>query len=179
MLDVVDSIGRLIVPRVNHIWVADMSKSSIIILIAAIIFAAGAVVILAAVFLFWTVRSTPQEVEVTLPQLIGESIARPADAKLSAANAQLSAFETQVQIFELDTVELPMKLEDLRQAPDWLPDSSKWMGPYAKRDIPLDPWGQPYRYERVEDTGYRIWSAGPDSESGTADDLRVAIDPGR
>ena len=39
----------------------------------------------------------------------------------------------------------------------------------------VDPWGKPYQYKfpatKSESAAYDVWSAGPDGESGTADDI--------
>lgn len=55
------------------------------------------------------------------------------------------------------------------------PDSveSRWKGPYA-RNIPLDPWGNPYQYRCPavkSKEGYDIWSNGPDGQPDTEDDI--------
>ena len=49
-----------------------------------------------------------------------------------------------------------------------------WAGPYLEgRDVPLDPWGNPYHYEypstRRTDNFPAIWSDGPDKEDITDD----------
>lgn len=53
--------------------------------------------------------------------------------------------------------------------------SAGWRGPYVDQGkLPLDPWNEPYRYaypgSRNKDT-YDLWSAGPDRQSGTEDDV--------
>ena len=55
--------------------------------------------------------------------------------------------------------------------------AASWHGPYIKNDsVPLDPWKVPYQYSYPSthnQTGgkYDCWSAGPDGQSGTADDI--------
>ncbi|MGM0555560.1 MAG: type II secretion system protein GspG [Myxococcota bacterium] len=39
------------------------------------------------------------------------------------------------------------------------------------KDIPKDPWGEPYRYRRVGKNDFEIRSAGADSEFETEDDI--------
>lgn len=53
--------------------------------------------------------------------------------------------------------------------------ADKWRGPYLDpAKIPVDPWGQPYHYAYPgthNKDGYDVWSAGPDHQSGTGDDI--------
>lgn len=54
--------------------------------------------------------------------------------------------------------------------------SSRWRGPYIKENTELtDPWGNPYHYrypgQKNPASTYDVWSAGPDKQSGTADDI--------
>jgi len=96
------------------------------------------------------------------------------ESKIKAANAQLSAFVRQIACYQLDLGLLPntkQGLGSLRIAPSDLPDESKWCGPYAENDIPLDPWGHQYIYELLTPTEFKIYSTGPDGEACTADDV--------
>ncbi|NLX54711.1 MAG: type II secretion system major pseudopilin GspG [Planctomycetaceae bacterium] len=97
-----------------------------------------------------------------------------AGGKVKAARAQLTAFEQAIDIYQLDIGSYPTTqqgLQALRVAPADLPDPSKWTTPYLKKDIPPDPWGNPYYYELMSPTQYKISSAGPDGATNTADDI--------
>ncbi len=54
---------------------------------------------------------------------------------------------------------------------------SGWRGPYLTTNgVPKDPWGNPYQYAypsvHNQATGkYDCWSAGPDGQNNTADDI--------
>lgn len=99
-----------------------------------------------------------------------------ASSKINAAKTQLNAFEQQIDIYQLNVGMYPTTqqgLAALRVAPPDLPDPSKWTGPYAKKDIPLDPWQQPYQYELINATQYRIYSSGPDGTPNTTDDVSI------
>lgn len=55
---------------------------------------------------------------------------------------------------------------------------AKWRGPYLKQE-PKDAWGQELHYEVVDAAagetvaaGYKVWSDGPDKQSGTDDDIK-------
>ena len=98
-----------------------------------------------------------------------------AKSKINATRAQISAFETQLDIYQLDIGSYPSNqqgLQALRVAPADLPDPSKWgPEPYAKKEIPPDPWGNAYGYELITPNQYRVFSAGPDGQTGTTDDV--------
>lgn len=97
-----------------------------------------------------------------------------AKSKIKAASAQVSALETQLDIYQLDLGNYPQSqqgLAALRTAPPDLADPSKWQGPYAKKDIPPDPWGNQYIYELISPTQYKVYSAGPDGQPNTEDDI--------
>ena len=97
-----------------------------------------------------------------------------AASKIKVAKSQLHAFETQLDIYQLDVGVYPSTqqgLASLRAAPADLPDPSKWTGPYAKKDIPKDPWGSDYMYELINAAQYKVLSAGPDGQQNTDDDI--------
>ncbi|MHB8970596.1 MAG: type II secretion system major pseudopilin GspG [Pirellulaceae bacterium] len=97
-----------------------------------------------------------------------------ASSKIKAAQAQLNLFEQQIDIYQLDVGAYPTDqqgLQALRVAPPDLQDPAKWLGPYAKKDIPPDPWSQPYNYQLLSPTQYKVYSAGPDGTPNTADDI--------
>ncbi len=58
-----------------------------------------------------------------------------------------------------------------RSLPDSLDDLTRGDDPLAE-SIPNDPWGNAYIYRVQSETDYEIFSAGPDGEPGTADDVR-------
>ena len=76
-----------------------------------------------------------------------------------------------IKSFQLHTGEFPQSLEDLVSNPGL---GDKWRGPYTSRDF-VDPWGNPYLYcypsKKNQNGDFDFWSAGPDGQSGTADDI--------
>jgi len=52
----------------------------------------------------------------------------------------------------------------------YLPDTLSEMVPNYLRSVPVDPWGQPYKYEKEGDS-YKIISAGADKYFDTSDDI--------
>ncbi len=94
-------------------------------------------------------------------------------ANRSQALSQMSMFGQLLTNYHLDVGSYPttaQSLEALRTPPAELAHMNRWHGPYADKDIPLDPWGNPYQYES-DGTQYRIWSLGADGQNGTEDDV--------
>lgn len=90
------------------------------------------------------------------------------------ARSQIGMFENQLDTYRLHVGSYPTTnqgLQALRTPPADLKNPNKWRGPYTNKDIPLDPWDNPYQYELAGAEQYRIWSWGPDGASGTADDV--------
>ena len=58
------------------------------------------------------------------------------------------------------------KLEQLRSS-----DEPRWDGPYLPKDVPLDPWGNPYVYSLNNDkiNPYTLMSYGADGKEGGED----------
>jgi general secretion pathway protein G len=96
--------------------------------------------------------------------------------KIKAAQAYVSALEKMIDIYQLDVGVYPSTqqgLAALRVAPADLADPTKWRGPYAKKNIPLDPWQNAYMYELLGPKQYKVYSAGPDGQPGTDDDIGI------
>jgi general secretion pathway protein G len=91
-----------------------------------------------------------------------------------AAKSQIQSFEKLLDLYRLDVGTYPTTnqgLQAVRTQPTDLSRPEKWKGPYAQKDIPLDPWGNPYRYEFTGGTMPRISSDGEDLQAGTEDDI--------
>ena len=91
-------------------------------------------------------------------------------AKQRAAVGQLSLFETALDTYRLDMGHYPTTqqgLQALREAPA---GEDKWDGPYLRKDVPPDPWGNPYLYESPSEHGdFAIMSYGADGLPGGTD----------
>jgi len=94
------------------------------------------------------------------------------NAQSKAAFTQISTLKTQCISYKLATLSFPKKLEDLVQLPAGMTQAS-WGGPYLQdKNIPKDPWQNPYKYSAKEATDeVFISSAGKDQQHGTADDI--------
>lgn len=89
-----------------------------------------------------------------------------AGAQRDAAMSQISALEAALDAHRLDVGSYPDSLEGLIENID---DRAAWNGPYLRRDVPLDPWGNNYVYES-RGGDFSLISYGPDGEEGGSDD---------
>ena len=84
------------------------------------------------------------------------------------AMAQMQMLSTALDTYRLDTGVFPSQLSDLLAA-----SVPGWDGPYLPRDVPSDPWGNPYVYSLETDDPakpYSLKSFGKDGrEGGDAD----------
>jgi len=117
---------------------------------------------------------------VMLFAIVGPRVLRSgkkADANITAT--QIASFKPILQLYSIDMKSFPTSeqgLTALYERPDELDEDSPWDGPYSDGvDIPNDPWGNPYRYvypsEQSANDYPDIWSAGPDGEDDTEDDI--------
>jgi len=91
-------------------------------------------------------------------------------AKQRAAKGQIALFETALDNYRLDVGRYPTTeqgLQALRAQPDGV---DKWDGPYLKKAVPADPWGNAFAYESPSEHGdYAIISYGADGRPGGED----------
>lgn len=79
------------------------------------------------------------------------------------ALAQMQMFSTALDTFRLDVGDYPETLAELRAS-----TKPGWDGPYLPRELPLDPWGNPYVFQRPGEGGqpYSLRSYGKDGRPG-------------
>jgi general secretion pathway protein G len=81
-----------------------------------------------------------------------------------AALAQMQMLSTALDTYRLDVGEFPPSLAALRSA-----DIAGWDGPYLPRELPMDPWGNPYIYtvnSENRSAPYSLRSYGKDGREG-------------
>lgn len=112
-----------------------------------------------------------------LAALVGPALyQRIAPAKQSVARAQIENFMTALDSYFVDTGKFPSAQQGL-QALRLRPESeARWQGPYLKKEIPADPWGNPFVYRSPgRNGGYELLSLGADGrEGGEAENHDVA-----
>lgn len=95
-----------------------------------------------------------------------------AGAQRDAAVAQISALETALDAHFIDVGEYPDSLEGLVENQS---GRASWNGPYLRRDIPMDPWGNPYVYDS-QGREFTLISYGPDGQQGgSGDDADIGL----
>ena len=86
--------------------------------------------------------------------------------KQSAAKAQIELLSQALDQYRLDTGTYPTSQEGLN-ALMANPGQEKWDGPYLKKNVPADPWGNPYNYQIPGTHGeYDLFSYGRDNKPG-------------
>ena len=99
---------------------------------------------------------------------------RSEQARITAARADIANLEVALDAFEVDTGRYPATEEALVALVKMPADVTEWHGPYIKRDIPKDPWGNPYVYQcpgQHNTSDYDLCSFGPDRQEGGDDDI--------
>ena len=109
------------------------------------------------------------------PRLLGTQ--KKADARM--AKVQIGNFESALKDYYAEMRSYPSTedgLKALLRRPDDENKAKRWGGPYLDVEVlPADPWGNAYGYEYPPSKGRsdkpNIFSAGPDGEAETDDDI--------
>jgi general secretion pathway protein G len=107
---------------------------------------------------------------IVVPKFAGRS----KQAKITAAATEIAAIEVALDAFEVDNSFYPEGTDALRQLLERPNDAPAWRGPYLKKAVSKDPWGNPYAYEfpgKHNPDGYDLSSMGPDGKDGGGDDI--------
>src|SRR6266705_2689722 len=90
-----------------------------------------------------------------------------AEAKDTAARSQIEMLGAALDAYRLDNGRYPTTeqgLAGLWSEPRADPQPRNWRGPYLRKDVPLDPWRQPYV------NGFDLLSFGADGKPGGSGD---------
>ncbi len=88
-------------------------------------------------------------------------------AKQSVARAQIESFMTALDSYFLDTGKFPTSQQGLGALRNRPEGEAKWNGPYLKKEIPADPWGNAFVYHVPgRNGGYEVISYGADGKEG-------------
>lgn len=92
-------------------------------------------------------------------------------SEVTSVRAQIDGFEKALDTYRLDTGRYPSTEQGLNALVTKPADVAKWNGPYLRKAVPLDPWGNPYRYKSPAEKGdYEILSYGKDGQPGGSGD---------
>lgn len=90
-------------------------------------------------------------------------------AEIKTTRAQIVALEKSLDQYRLDVGRYPTTLEGLGALLVKPASAKKWNGPYLKKEVPLDPWGNPYVYQNPGKHGdFDLLSYGRDGKPGGA-----------
>lgn len=99
-------------------------------------------------------------------------------ARESTAKSQVEMLGAALDAYRLDLGRYPTTEEGLaalRVAPAGA--GARWRGPYMRKDIPADPWGNAYQFRgpgQVNPTGYDLLSLGADGKpDGQGEDADI------
>ena len=98
-------------------------------------------------------------------------------SEVTIAKAQIEAFEKSLDTYRLDVGRYPTTEEGMAALMTAPPAAGiKWNGPYLKKGVPQDPWGQAYQYRSPGSKGdYEIVSLGRDGQpGGTGDNADIS-----
>jgi general secretion pathway protein G len=92
-------------------------------------------------------------------------------SEVTVAKAQIEAFEKALDTFRLDVGRYPTTEEGLNALLAKPAAATRWNGPYLKKDIPQDPWGNRYIYRSPGSKGdFEVLSYGKDGQPGGNDE---------
>ena len=88
--------------------------------------------------------------------------------KITAAKAQIAHFQTALGEYKLEVGTFPSTEEGLQALRTKPTSANRWDGPYLAKEIPMDPWGNPYVYKFPGEHGDEpdIISYGADGREG-------------
>ena len=101
---------------------------------------------------------------VIVPNLLG----RPDQARVTAAQSDLRSLSNALDIYRLDNFQYPSSeqgLEALESKPSGFPEPKNYAPDGYIKNLPSDPWGSPYVYERTPDD-FMLFSLGGDGAEG-------------
>lgn len=97
-------------------------------------------------------------------------------SEVTVAKAQIEAFGSALDQYRLDVGRYPTTEQGLAALVSRPGTKKKWNGPYLGKALPLDPWGNPYRYRNPgPGAEYEILSHGKDGvPGGNGDDTDIS-----
>ena len=88
-------------------------------------------------------------------------------SEVKAARAQIDALEKVLDQYRLDVGRYPSTEQGLNALVTAPSGNTRWAGPYLKKGVPDDPWGNPYVYKSPGSHGeFDLMSNGRDGAPG-------------
>jgi len=97
-------------------------------------------------------------------------------SKTKVAGAQIELLSSALKTYRLDMGQYPTTEQGLKALMENPGDSAMWNGPYLAKDLPLDPWNQPYHYKLKPNYEFALYTLGRDNqEGGEGEDQDVGV----
>lgn len=88
-------------------------------------------------------------------------------SEIKAARAQIDALEKALDQYRLDVGHYPSSENGIAALMKRPPGENRWQGPYLRKEIPTDPWGNAYLYVQPGEHGdFDLYSLGKDGKPG-------------
>jgi general secretion pathway protein G len=100
--------------------------------------------------------------------IVPKIMSRPEQARMVKVKQDILAIQNALDLYKLDNGVYPSSdqgLQALVSKPTTPPMPGNWNPDGYLKDVPQDPWGQPYQYENNNDQ-VRIYSYGPKGKEG-------------
>ena len=92
-------------------------------------------------------------------------------SETKVARTQIDALEKALEQYRLDTGHYPSTEQGLAYLNARPANEPRWGGPYLKKNVPTDPWGNPYLYRQPGEHGeLDLFSYGKDGQPGGTGD---------
>lgn len=98
-------------------------------------------------------------------------------SEVQVAKAQIDALEKALDQYRLDTRRYPSNEQGLSALVTKPGNEQSWNGPYLKKSVPTDPWGNAYVYRTPGKKGeFELLSYGHDGKpGGTGQDADIGV----
>lgn len=91
-------------------------------------------------------------------------------SEVKVARAQIQSFQDALDQYRLDVGRYPTTDQGLAALNAQPSGEARWQGPYMRKAVPSDPWGNPYQYISPGEHGeYDLSSLGKDNQPGGTD----------
>jgi general secretion pathway protein G len=97
-------------------------------------------------------------------------------SQVKAVKAQVDGLDKALEQYRIDVGHLPTNEQGLAALQVQPSGEQNWAGPYLKKEVPLDPWGNAYNYvvPGTHNNDYDLWSWGRDGkQGGTGEDADI------
>jgi general secretion pathway protein G len=98
--------------------------------------------------------------------IVPKIVTRTGDAKRARALQDIAVLGSALDQFHIDNDRYPSTQEGLSALSTAPADAPNWRGPYLKKSVGSDPWGNDYDYQLVDEKSYSLKSYGSDLAPG-------------